>query len=449
MKSVRSLIASLMVLLPAATLLADDIASWKTYPLASHGKLTVNLRVRPEATLADEQWIAIEFVNRGGSPIVVEEARYTIDSSYVDFLRGDAPGRECLVGGNTGSLFPEAWEKSPPGPNLIPLGTYRVVEQPSSFASGQLGLAPKRGKRVKATIRLELVLDDGTKVTTKPQPTPFEFTWLRPDADGFERMRGRLKHLVANPQFRAYHSKIVGRLLRIDDVSRDLTLPEVLAGLEKYGGMITGRETLARFADRRFPNDPALVASLEERLRSRDRTVLHDLTHMPNTWDDKLLDPLLANSEADGANWRLVLKVLELHGSPQKSNAAIARRLSRAIVDSGALSDTSVNAVVKTTNALQTLGQTYDRAALKHVKPFLDDKRPAPVESLARFATHVPAFRVCDEALEAALLLLDGDASPMYPQFENDGTQFEMVVEKTAKKRDELIAKIKMRIGEN
>jgi hypothetical protein len=108
-----------------------------------------------------------------------------------------------------------------------------------------------------------------------------------------------------------------------------------------------------------------------------------------------------------------------------------------------------VNAVVKIANALQMLGRIHDRAALKHVKPFLEDKRPAPVESLARFATHVPAFRVCDEALEAALLLLDGDASPMYPQCENDGTQFEMVVERTAKKRDELIAKVTMRIGEN
>lgn len=58
-------------------------------------------------------------------------------------------------------------------------------------------------------------------------------------------------------------------------------------------------------------------------------------------------------------------------------------------------------------------------------------------------------MRVCDRALEAALMLLDGDASPMYPQFENDGTQFKMVVEKTTKQRDELIAKVKKRIGEN
>jgi len=103
MKSVRSLIASFVVLLPAASCPADDIADWKTYPLASHGKLTVNLRVRPEATLADEQWIAIEFLNLSESPIGVKEARYTVDSSYVDFLRGQAKGRECLCGGNSQS----------------------------------------------------------------------------------------------------------------------------------------------------------------------------------------------------------------------------------------------------------------------------------------------------------------------------------------------------------
>jgi hypothetical protein len=41
MKSAQSLIASLMVLLPSATLPADDIANWQTYTLASHRKLTV------------------------------------------------------------------------------------------------------------------------------------------------------------------------------------------------------------------------------------------------------------------------------------------------------------------------------------------------------------------------------------------------------------------------
>ena len=444
MKSVQSLIASLMVLLPAATLLADDIANWKTYPLASHRKLAVNLRVRPEATLADEQWMAIEFINQGESAIVVKEASYNMERTDRDF-----GGQPSLASANKQSLFPDAYKTSPPGPLVIPPGTYRVVEQPSSYSSALLGLAPQRGLRITSTIQLELQLADGSTVSPKTQSTSFEFKWLRPDADGFERMRGRLKHLVANPDSRPFHYYIVGTLLRIDDVSSELTLPEVLAGLEKYGNMFTGRDNLARFVDRRFPNDPALVASLEERLQRMDRTVLHDMQHMPNTWDDRLLEPLLAKFEANYRNWRLAMKVLELHGSPHKSNAAIARRLSRAIVDSGEMSDTSVNAVVKLSHALPMLGRTHDRDAVKHVKPFLDDKGHVPVESLARSATEIPPLRVCDRALEAALMLLDGDASAMYPQFENDGTQFKMVVEKTTKKRDELIDKVKERIGEN
>ena len=443
MKPVQSLIASLIVLLPAATLLADDIANWKTYPLASHGKLTVNLRVRPEATLADEQWMAIEFVNQGESAIVVKEASYDMERTDRDF-----GGQPSLASANMNSLFPDAYKTSPPGPMVIPPGTYRVIEQPSSYSSALLGLAPQRGLRITSTIQLELQLADGSTVSEKTQSTSFEFKWLRPDADGFERMRGRLKHLVANPVSRPFHYYIVGTLLRIDDVSSELTLPEVLAGLEKYGNMF-GRDNLARFVDRRFPNDPALVASLEERLQRMDSTVLHDMQHMPNTWDDRLLGPLLAKFEANYRNWRLAMKVLELHGSPHKSNAAIARRLSQAIVASGEMSDTSVNAVVKLSHALPMLGRTHDRAAVKHVKPFLDDKGHVPVESLAVSATQIPPLRVCDRALEAALMLLDGDASAMYPQFENDGTQFKMVVEQTTKQRDELIAKVKKRIGEN
>ena len=213
--------------------------------------------------------------------------------------------------------------------------------------------------------------------------------------------------------------------------------------------MIPGREPLAIFLDRHFPNDPALVASLEERLRRKDRTVLHDMAHMPNTWDDRFLEPLLAMFEADDANWRLVLNVLDLHGSPQASDPAIARRLSRAIVDSGELSDTSANAVVKICHALEMLGRTHDGAAVKHLKPLLDDKRSAPVESASPvFLTVLPAIRVCDEALEAALLLLDGDATAMYPQIENDGTQFQALVEKTSKQRDALIVQVKQRIGQ-
>ncbi|MCL4201373.1 MAG: hypothetical protein KJ000_02680 [Pirellulaceae bacterium] len=450
MKSAQSLVASLMVCLPAATLLADDLATWKTYPVASHGNLTVNLRIRPEATLADEEWIAIEFVNQGASPIKVKEASYSMERTDRDF-RGGPPGRQpSLASGNSQSLFPDAWERSPVRPMVIPPGTYRVIEQPSSSSSALLGLAPQRGQRIQATIQLELVLDDGTKVTTKPQATRFEFEWLRPDTDGFHRMRVRLERLVANPKFCDFHADIVGQLLRIDSVSSELTLPQLLAGLEKYGGMITGRERLAMFIDHRFPNDPALVTSLEQRLRRSDRAVLHDMTHMPNTWDDRLLEPLLAMFEADDANWRLVLNVLDLHGSPQKSDAAIARRLSRAIVASGALNDDSVNAVVKISHALQTLGRTHDRAAAKHVKRLLDDKRPVGVESVSPiFLTRLPAFRVCDEALEAVLMLLDSDASAMYPEFENDGKTFEAIYEKIAEERDELIAKVKKRISEN
>lgn len=447
MKSVQSLIASLMVLLPAATLLADDIANWKTYPLASHRKLTVNLRVRPEATLADEEWIAIEFVNQGESPIVVKDASFTMKRTDRDF-----GGQPSLASGYRPSLFPDAFKTSPPGPTAIPLGTYRVVEMPSSYSSALLGLAPKRGQRIKATIKIELLLGDGTKVTTQPQLTPFEFKWSRPDEDGFERMRGRLKHLVANPVFRAFHPYIVGRLLRIDDVSSELTLPEVLAGLEKCGGLFTGRDNLTRFLDRRFPNDPVLVASLTERLRRPDKMVLYDLSLMPNTWDDKFLEPLLAKFEGNKANWRLAFMVLELHGPVQKSNAAVARRLTREIVASGALSnsdDGSGTSVYKLCNALGFLGRTHDRAALKHVKPFLDDKRHAVFESLSRFSTQLPALRVCDYALEAALMLLDGDASPMYARFKNDGTAWVAVQKKTTKRRDELIAKVKKRIGKN
>ena len=42
-------------------------------------------------------------------------------------------------------------------------------------------------------------------------------------------------------------------------------------------------------------------------------------------------------------------------------------------------------------------------------------------------------------------MLLDGDASAMYPQFKNDGTRWEA----TTKRRDELIAQVKKRIGDN
>ena len=182
MKAVPSLIASLIVIWPAATLLADDLANWKAYPLASHGSLIVNLRVRPAATLADEEWLAIEFVNREAMPIKVKEARYSIEASYHDLQGGKYRDRGSFASGNTESLFPDAWRTPPVGPTRIPPGTYRVVEQPSSYSSALLGLAPDRGLRIKAAIQLELMLGDGTKVTTGPRPQPFEFEWLRPDS---------------------------------------------------------------------------------------------------------------------------------------------------------------------------------------------------------------------------------------------------------------------------
>ncbi|MCA9271127.1 MAG: hypothetical protein KDA41_21745, partial [Planctomycetales bacterium] len=450
MKSLRLLIVSLIVLSPVAALFADntdDIADWRTYPLAAHERLTVNLRVKPTATLADEQWIAIEMVNAGDAPIHVTDARYLMARTDGHFGKGP-PGRQpSLASGNSESLFPAAWAKSPVGRMTIPPGTYRVIEQPSTWSSALLGLGPPEGQRITAVIQLELVLADGTRVATKPKFTPFEFTWRRPDTDGFERMRSRLKRLVASPKFRDSHADLVGRLLQIDEVSSALTLPEALAGLDKYGRMITGRDRLARFVDRRFPNDPALLASLEQRLRRMDPTVLHDLQCMPNTWGDSLLDPLLAMFAGDAANWRLTLDVLDLHGSPHKANADLARRMSHAVVASGELSDASENAAVTITAALKALGRTHDRAAVKHVKPLLDDKRPAPVESISPSRLKkLPPFRICDVALDTALVLLDGDAGAMYRPLDVEGLDFAAIVNQAAAQRDLLIAKVKSRI---
>lgn len=443
MKSVQSLIASLIVLLPAATLPADDIANWKTYPLIRHQDLTVNLRVQPKATLADEQWIAIEFINQGSSPIKVKDANYQMKRTDRDF-----GGQPSLSGGYNRVLFPKALAKSPAGRMVIPTGTYRVIEQPSTYSSALLGLAPKRGQRIKAQIHFVLWLDDGTKIDTRGEPMPFDFKWLRPDMDGLARIRARLKHMVANPNFVAHNNTLLGALLRIDEVSNELTLPESLTGLDKFGSMISGRDGLARFVDRRFPNDPALIAYLDERLRQRDTAVLYEMTYMPNTWDDRLLDPLLSKFEGSARNWRLVMMVLELHDSPHKSNAEVARRLTRAIVASGGLSDSSVNSSVKKYGALRMLGRTHDSAALKHLKPLLDDKNSVPIDSVAVFTTEFPLFRVCDVALEAALMLLDGDAGAIHPNLGSGRKRLESIVEKVSKHRDELIVKVKKRIDD-
>ena len=142
-RRVAAVVAACLLL--AASLPAEEQQrAWRTVPVGKVGGIEVRLRLLSPATLADEEWIALEFENRGQKPVRVVNARYRMESRRHGLATGKPLTSGGLASGNAYDLFSEAWETTPVTIVLL-RGTHRVVEHPSRYSSTLLGLPPKAG----------------------------------------------------------------------------------------------------------------------------------------------------------------------------------------------------------------------------------------------------------------------------------------------------------------
>ncbi len=395
---------------------------WRDTVLLKEKDLTVRLKVLARASLADTEWMTLEFENKGERPLTVKNAYYWTRAEYSDLKTGQGTGSGSLASGNTFDLFPHAWATTPVSPIVLAPGkTHRVVEQPSDYSSALLGLPPPGGLSVRGRIFIAVDLGDGRNLRcTEAAGVPFAFDWTYPKDSGFKALQGRLARLLRSPQNRAHHTYILGAYLRIPQIARAVTADEMLTALARRRKPFEGRAEVVAYVAKHFAKEPAVIAYYRQRVKDGDLVVLTDLQYAA-LWARSHVKPLVGLYESDPTKYHQALSILHQYRNDWIKDSTIVRRLSAVVRRAYPALGQDVRHLKKEglehwADAIMRLTMTGDRSALVLLRPALDDKRTFRTTknlSLA-FGVRVPPLRVCDVALEATLTLLDGSPDEAY-----------------------------------
>jgi len=399
---------------------------WKSVEVLALDGLGVRLLYRSRAALSDEEWMRLEFSNRGDQPIPIGNVNYRIESKRFT-PDGNTPiASGGLASGNTHDLFPLAWETTPVWDIVLSPGTvYTVAEHPSRSSSALLGLSPEDGLLVKATLYLSLQSEGGGRRSSPTEGIPFSFQWQYPDANGFLHMQQRLNSLLQEPESEAYHchAYILGVLLGIPEVSCHLSHNDVFAAIDRRSGGFDGREELVKYLQRNDFDRQQIVDFYLSRLRNMDTRVCRDLRRSHAVWDVAFIEPLVIMHETDRRSPPFrALSVLAGHDDDWKNDRAITHRLSAVLLERYGkfLTQTpgeliQAKGLERWASRARDLSSTRDIDVLPLLVPLLDCKEHVldPRWADANRLGDLPKpYRACDVALEAILRILDGDTRP-------------------------------------
>jgi hypothetical protein len=396
----------------------DEFEGWQSVEIGQRGDLTVRLRVMRQATLAEKNWLAIEFENRGDRDIELVHPKYGIRYEAYDLKTGALWQSGSLASGNEGDLFPQHRAITSGRSLVAKHSTWRVVDHPSFVSAALLGLPLQDGLLIKADLFAQVEVKDEGVAVDSSRHCRFEFRWLDPDEAGFERMRSRLNDLFDNAQGDLQSAYTLHALLKIPAVARIVSAQQTLAALNRYVHPYWGRAYLLEHLNEHFASDSAVVDRFRQRLAARDKTVIEDLRKTPRIWDRSFLDLLIERFKADPASSRAILDILAQHGAPQDSDEQLAQRLSGALLKQPAFQATNRRKgrepddveAWRVMDCLELLGKTRDQALIPLIAPYLDDEARGLNPRFLALITAMPPLRVCDAALVAILTILDGDA---------------------------------------
>lgn len=385
--------------------------------LGRGGDLSVRLRVRRTASIADAEWLAFEFENDGTEPIVLEAPSYSIRGEQCHPQTGAVLLSGPMASGGAFDMFPQSWQESSVVPITIAPGLHRIAEHPTLYSAALLGLAPRDGCRVQARLHFATGISGHGRLATPPEGVRFAFDWAHPGEQGFAVARERLTELLAQPTTSVQRNYFASALLGIPEVGGVLSAEACLAAIDRQVGPWNVRDTLVSYLGSRSPTDPKVLAYYRQRLVPTDERVLDELARAPRIWDESFVEPIVKMYEADPRRQGRALSVLHDHGRPQRA-PAIARRLSTALLTTDPLARSELDQIWSF--GARAMGLTGDVAMIALLRPFLDkNARVIPMDCPGRAippdGSILEPMRACDCALDAILTLLDGDASIAYP----------------------------------
>jgi len=431
---------------------AADDGPWRVIELGARGDLSVRFKVRPQASLADKDWMVIEFENRGDQPIELDGANYRIESARCDPETGEPKITGGLGQGSDHSLFPQAWKSVPVAPRVVPPGLYRVSGYPSMYATALLGLPPRAGWLIKAELHMRVAVKGDGLLVDWPIANEFQFEWTYPDEAGFARARATLEELLKHPEDKVQHAYLLHCLLSVPDVSRELDAAELLAALPDRNDGFSGRGYVLEHLGERYAGDATVVDYFRRRLEAGDAQVAEDLKRAARVWDPSFLEPLLIIFERDPRSWNDVLTVLEQHGTPQKTDAKLAGRLSAGMLQEAKPGELPPRAQLSKDSVMRSLtllARTRDRALVPIFAAHLDDRTKVvdPRTGSALRLGPLPPMRVCDAALEAIMTVLDDDFAAYRRRFNTGLVSIDEQEKDCDAVRDQAIVELKSRLS--
>ncbi len=433
---------------------------WHSVKVLKHDALTIYIKVKKRATMADEDWLCIEFENTRETPFDVRNANWRIESERYNVKSKKLVSSGGLASGSDFDLFPHAWDTTPVANRLVKKGKYRVSQQVSDRAAYCLGLPPADGLLVKARFYISIEFADGQRVKTPGREgVPFEFEWRYPDKAGFEAMKKRLKHILKNP-IRWQHSWILYPLLDTPEVVNSVTIDDLLDGIKRRKNSVD-RQCLMKYINKHYCDDKKVIDFFLKRLKEGDTIIARSLAgEGKDIWHKNFIEPLVTIYEKHRNVWELWL--LYRHRAEWEKSQNIPQRLSGALLKNYDFLKKKPEELDKErtrTWALwaRDLGCTCDPNVIKYLAPYLDCKVELYDFKLCGLVPgeRLPALRACDVAMEAILRILDEDREEAYKEagyeygkvMKNFHNDYKKVCDDMNKIRDRMIEELKKRLN--
>jgi len=378
--------------------------------------LSATLRFSSSASIAETQWLAVEFNNTSGRPLEISQVWIHVNGECQE------PSTHKYV--QSGGIADLNYLT----PALKPLNTGVVTV---AFGSTVSLPSPRAGFVVKAIVQGQVSLEHApvgdTSFEIPREGVPISFTWRYPNADEFESMRAELKHLLLNPKYESPHSTRLLSLFAMQEVAESMSLDDLLPALKRREGSMDGRDQISRQLAKRFSDAPMLRAyyhearaSFQESLEKarRDGTAEPYINRTP-WWDDlvphqvwkaEFAEFVLARYEAGdvcvGID-KFVAYREQWIADPQYVARLSAAFLKHQPILSRDVKKLSGKKLPDWYEAALEAAALRDTNIVKLLEPALRDKRTLEIDlgSGGKFRV-----RVCDHAVEAILEILDGDS---------------------------------------
>ncbi|MEQ8766523.1 MAG: hypothetical protein RL885_21600 [Planctomycetota bacterium] len=381
-------------------------------------ELLVVWEVASIASLADDDWLAIIIENRTKRDLRIVRTEYDVSRSEVDpELPFDSLVFARLSAGNSKRLF-HAFETDGDGRHLLPPGSHRLSDSLTDDATAAVGEAPLGGSTLELRCDLHLEVEGLVLPKRKWVVEMLRVEWLELNRERALRARARLQHILEHPERRTSQSRLLDTLLRTELVSRALTVEQLLAALDLRTHATEGRAPLLGHLGRELGRDPKVTRYLTDWLNRGDTAAAMALGGMPGAWDPSFIEPLTKIFEADLYAQPHVLRAFEHGGNPQAKDPELAQRLSRAVLAFRPLpaADDDPSDPQALAQLILALGQTHDVHLIPMLKEHLGDERRVLELRLlsAKMPWPPPPLRIRDAALDAILMILDGDHLAAY-----------------------------------